>query len=91
MAAEMGLQVSLRTLGRLIQYTGYVVEPYREHPALMDTLLKFLRTEQSATMHRETIRVLGIIGALDPYLQKVSLAAHLHTESPVPVRPMPVL
>ena len=38
---------------------------------LLDILLRFLKTEQIPSIRRETIRVLGILGALDPYKQKV--------------------
>ena len=64
-------ETSLWVMGQLIQHTGFVVEPYRRYPDLLDILLRFLKTEQSASIRRETIRVLGILGALDPYLHKV--------------------
>lgn len=64
--------VALWTFGQLISVTGHVVSPYNEYPNLMDVLLNFLKTEQQAKDRRETIRVLGLLGALDPYKHKVT-------------------
>ena len=47
------LQVSLWTLGQLIESTGYVVEPYKKYPKLLEVLLEFLKTEQSTGIRRE--------------------------------------
>ncbi|XP_041480411.1 serine/threonine-protein kinase mTOR-like [Lytechinus variegatus] len=65
-------EVALWTLGQLVESTGYVVEPYNKYPNLLDVLLNFLKTEQSPTLRRETIRVLGLLGALDPYKHKIN-------------------
>jgi serine/threonine-protein kinase mTOR len=50
-----------------------VIRPYSEYPALLDTLLSFLKTEQIPAIRRETLRVLGLLGALDPYKHKMNL------------------
>ena len=47
-----------------------MVEPYRKYPNLLEVLLNFLKTEQSPNIRREAIRVLGLLGALDPYKYK---------------------
>ncbi|KAG6451388.1 serine/threonine-protein kinase mTOR [Manduca sexta] len=64
--------VALWAFGQLISATGYVVTPYTEYPNLMDVLLNFLKTEQQPKDRRETIRVLGLLGALDPYKHKMT-------------------
>lgn len=64
--------VGLWTFGQLISATGHVVTPYTEYPSLMDVLLNFLKTEQQPKDRRETIRVLGLLGALDPYKHKMT-------------------
>ncbi|XP_026321572.1 serine/threonine-protein kinase mTOR [Hyposmocoma kahamanoa] len=64
--------IGLWTFGQLISATGYVVTPYTEYPSLMDVLLNFLKTEQQPKDRRETIRVLGLLGALDPYKLKMT-------------------
>lgn len=64
--------VALWAFGQLISATGHVVTPYKEYPNLMDVLLNFLKTEQQPKDRRETIRVLGLLGALDPYKHKMA-------------------
>ncbi|GBP30110.1 hypothetical protein EVAR_94953_1 [Eumeta japonica] len=64
--------VALWTFGQLVSATGHVVTPYTEYPNLMDVLLNFLKTEQQPKDRRETIRVLGLLGALDPYKHKIA-------------------
>lgn len=66
-------EAALRALGNLCQSSGYVVTPYKDHPQLLDTLLRLLKTELSVSMRRLTIKVIGIVGALDPYTHKVFL------------------
>lgn len=64
--------VALWAFGQLISATGQVVTPYSQFPNLMDVLINFLKTEQQIVIRRETIRVLGLLGALDPYKHKIS-------------------
>jgi len=49
------LQVALWTLGQVVESTAYVIEPYQKYPMLLDVLLTFLKTEQSASIRREVI------------------------------------
>ena len=39
--------MALWTLGQQVASTGYVVEPYRKYPPLLEVLLNFLKTEQN--------------------------------------------
>ncbi|XP_059048718.1 serine/threonine-protein kinase mTOR-like [Achroia grisella] len=64
--------VALWSFGQTISATGHVVMPYMEYPQLMDLLLNFLKSEHHLRDRRETIRVLGLLGALDPYKHKVN-------------------
>lgn len=64
--------VALWSFGQVVSATGYVVTPYMEYPNLMEMLLNFLKTEHQTRERRETIRVLGMLGALDPYKHKVN-------------------
>lgn len=66
-------EAALRAMGGLCQSSAYVVDPYRDYPGLLDILLRLLKTELSVSMRRLTMKVLGIIGALDPYSHKVFL------------------
>lgn len=64
--------VALWTLGQLVSATGRVVSPYHKYPVLIDILINFLKTEQRRSIRRETIRVLGLLGAMDPYKHKMN-------------------
>lgn len=69
-------EVALLTLGRFIENCGFVIEPYWKYPALLDILfnnLKIDSTKTSMLIRQETIRVLGLLGAVDPYRHKVNL------------------
>ncbi|KAF7639171.1 hypothetical protein Mgra_00001404 [Meloidogyne graminicola] len=75
-------EAALRAMGRLCQCVGYVVEPYKDYPDLLEILLQLLKTELSCSMRRLTMRLLGIIGALDPYTYKVYIGkVHSHIRS----------
>ena len=62
---------ALRTLGQVCSNTGYVIDPLIDYPSLLPLLGRILRTEVTQNMRREVIKVLGILGALDPYRRKV--------------------
>jgi serine/threonine-protein kinase mTOR len=62
---------ALHTLGQVCSSTGYVITPLLEHPQLLPMLNGILRTEVDQKVRREVIKVLGILGAIDPYREKV--------------------
>ncbi|XP_072945161.1 serine/threonine-protein kinase mTor-like [Epargyreus clarus] len=64
--------VALWSFGQIISAIGYAVTPYVEYPNLIDMLLNFLKSDQHPSDRRETIRVLGLLGALDPYKHRVN-------------------
>lgn len=63
---------AIRALGSVCSNTAYVIKPLQEFPKLLGVLTRILRGEQNQQMRRETIKVMGILGALDPYLSQVS-------------------
>ncbi|KAJ3373228.1 phosphatidylinositol kinase- protein kinase tor1 [Kappamyces sp. JEL0680] len=65
-------EAALKTLGQLASNTGWVVEPYLKYPTLLDVLISILKTEQSHPIRRETMKVIGVLGALDPYRHKIA-------------------
>ena len=67
---------SLWTLGQIISNTGYVIEPYKKYPTLLKILLSFLQSETSIPVRRETMRILGLIGAIDPFEYKRNLVGN---------------
>ncbi|KAF9240696.1 phosphatidylinositol 3-kinase [Melanogaster broomeanus] len=76
--AHVKRDAALRTLGQLCSSTGYVISPLIEYPQLLPVLGRILRTESGASRRdvvREVVKVLGILGALDPYRRKGILPA----------------
>lgn len=69
-AAVAKREVAVTTLGQVVQSTGYVITPYNEYPHLLGLLLKLLNGELAWSTRREVLKVLGIMGALDPHLHK---------------------
>ncbi|XP_026390069.1 serine/threonine-protein kinase TOR-like [Papaver somniferum] len=63
-------EVAVATLGQVVQSTGYVIELYNEYPLLLGLLLKLLNGELAWSTRREVLKVLGIMGALDPHVHK---------------------
>lgn len=57
----------LWTLGQLLEYTGYVLDADVDRPQMMDILYSYLKVGQYAGIRRQSIRVLGLLGALDPH------------------------
>ena len=58
---------ALKTLGTIASSSGYVIQPLLDYPQLLGMLVGILKSESSAHIRRETVRLLGILGALDPY------------------------
>ncbi|EGC32838.1 protein kinase, atypical group [Dictyostelium purpureum] len=65
-------EVALKTLGQLASSTGYVIKPFSKYPMLLDILLNAIKTERIPSIRREVIKVLGILGSLDPYKHKMN-------------------
>lgn len=67
--------VAVVTLGQLIEATGLAITPFAEHPHLLRLLLRVLAEESSDRLlshevRSQTLRTLGILGALDPLAHK---------------------
>nr|XP_027112687.1 serine/threonine-protein kinase TOR [Coffea arabica] len=69
-AAATKREVAVATLGQVVQSTGYVIAPYNEYPPLLGLLLKLLNGELAWSTRKEVLKVLGIMGALDPHAHK---------------------
>ncbi|KAJ6818004.1 serine/threonine-protein kinase TOR [Iris pallida] len=69
-AAVTKREVAVVTLGQVVQSTGYVITPYNEYPSMLGLLLKLLNGESAWSTRREVLKVLGIMGALDPHVHK---------------------
>lgn len=63
---------ALHTLGQLASNSGYVIGPYLDYPQLLEILQNIIRAEpQRSPLRQETIKLMGILGALDPYRHQV--------------------
>lgn len=80
LSSQSKREAALRTLGQLASSSGYVIDPYLEYPQLLTILINIVKTEQTGSLRKETIKLMGILGALDPYKQQVCL---LHLTSAV--------
>lgn len=66
---------ALKTLGQLSSSSGYVIDPLLDYPQLLGILVSILKaSDQNLNLKRETVRVMGILGALDPYKHRESRA-----------------
>lgn len=66
-SASFKRDAALKTLGQLAGASGYVIQPLIDYPQLLGMLVRILKSESSPKIRRETVRLLGILGALDPY------------------------
>ena len=62
---------ALHTLGQVCGSTGYVIAPLVDYPQLLPALGRILRSDPARDVRREVMKVLGILGALDPFRRKV--------------------
>ncbi len=73
-SAPVKREAALHTLGQLASNAGYVIKPYLEYPQLLEILQSIIRGEpQHGPLRQETIKLMGILGALDPYKHQVQL------------------
>ncbi|KAF4581337.1 phosphatidylinositol kinase- protein kinase tor1 [Pleurotus pulmonarius] len=75
---------TLHTLGQLCSSTGYVIQPLVDYPQLLPMLLRILRNESTNFAKREVVKVLGILGAIDPFRRKDSKRKFLDEAPPEP-------
>ncbi|KAM0276168.1 hypothetical protein ACHAQH_007020 [Verticillium albo-atrum] len=67
-SSSLKREAALHALGQMASNSGYVIEPYLEYPELLEILQGIVRTEDHrGTLRQETIKLMGILGALDPY------------------------
>ncbi|KAJ9451057.1 (UPF0240) [Diplonema papillatum] len=70
------VDAALRALGNLIQFTGHNIKPYEEFGDLLPAILSILKTDDidgQMVTKREAVKVLGILGALDPYRRRLQI------------------
>jgi serine/threonine-protein kinase mTOR len=63
-------EVAIKTLISIIENTGFVIKPYFFYPEILQFIRNLVQNEQSSSIKRLVFRLIGTIGALDPYLVK---------------------
>ncbi|KAJ7237528.1 atypical/PIKK/FRAP protein kinase [Mycena haematopus] len=70
-------EAALGALGRVCSGTGYVIAPLVDYPGLLPLLGRILRQDAGPggggggdAVKKEVVKVLGILGAMDPYRRK---------------------
>lgn len=67
-SSAMKRDAALKTLGQICSSSGYVIDPLLDYPQLLGILVSILKnSDQNIKLKRETVRLMGILGALDPY------------------------
>lgn len=63
---------------QVCESTGVVIAPYIDYPQLLAVLLRMLGEGAEPSVKRELLRLLGILGALDPHMHKARPPCHVH-------------
>lgn len=58
---------ALKSFCQITSASGYVVDPLLDYPTLLNVLVNILRSDSSQNIKRETVHLMGILGAIDPY------------------------
>ncbi|RMZ86883.1 hypothetical protein DV736_g5890, partial [Chaetothyriales sp. CBS 134916] len=58
---------AMKTLSSLAVNSGYVIEPYLQYPELLGILITIIKTEGHEQTRNDAIKLVGVLGALDPY------------------------
>ena len=60
-------QMTLRTLTLLLSSTSPSVSPFLQYPHFLPLLLHICKTDKSSSTRMEAMRVIGVVGAIDPF------------------------
>ncbi|GMM54893.1 phosphatidylinositol kinase-related protein kinase [Maudiozyma humilis] len=58
---------ALKAFSQISSSSGYVIDPLLDYPPLLNVLINILKSDSAQNIKRETVHLLGVIGALDPY------------------------
>jgi serine/threonine-protein kinase mTOR len=73
LASHPKREAALHTLGSFAINSGYVIDPYLDHPQLLGILINIIKTESHEYLRQDAIKLVGVLGALDPYrFQQIS-------------------
>jgi FKBP12-rapamycin complex-associated protein len=82
-AASTRREVVYRVLGKICQGGGFVSEPFVRFPTMLTSLLQVVRSDPDQGVREEVLRLVGIVGALDPemYNEKRQETSKLETKA----------
>jgi len=69
-------EVALNTLIAMIENTGFVVKPYFFYPELLPIIINLVQSEQVKEIKDLVFKLIGTLGAVDPYLINQILFFH---------------
>lgn len=58
---------ALKSFSQITSASGYVIDPLLDYPTLLSVLINILKSDSTQNVKRETVHLMGVIGALDPY------------------------
>ena len=67
LASHEKREAAMQTLSSLAINSQYVIEPYMEYPELLGILINIIKTEAHEDLRTDAIKLVGVLGALDPY------------------------
>ncbi|KAG8816995.1 phosphatidylinositol kinase- protein kinase tor1, partial [Serendipita sp. 400] len=62
--------MALVSLGQVCSNTSNVIDPYVKYPDILPIFRRMLRSESSDRTKRKVLQVMGILGAIDPYIRQ---------------------
>lgn len=60
-------KIALTVLAQLAKSSSYVIDPLLNYPGLLNIVLNIIKSPSSTDTKMESVRLLGVLGALDPY------------------------
>ncbi|KAJ3072072.1 phosphatidylinositol kinase- protein kinase tor1 [Podochytrium sp. JEL0797] len=68
-------EAALKSLGYVCGNLGFVISPFVDYPGLLDIFVGILKSEEEPVIRLETVRLMGILGAVDPLNLKIGLSS----------------
>ena len=68
--------MALRSLTQIFENTKYVVRPVFHYPEIVSILTSLVQNEPHSKTRGLVFKLLGTIGAIDPYIMKMVLTVH---------------
>jgi len=81
-------EAAIKTLSSLAINSGYVIDPYLEYPELLVILINIIKTEAHEGLRMDAIKLVGTLGALDPYKFQQLSESVAETQSKAEVQPV---